>query len=683
MSIVNVGGSHGSRASVTLSLDDTLECHVFGITDEIAARVMLDDTQTGVGRRKSSGDESTEHAAIPVIVPASFIRAALSPVELRVEVANATVHHARAGAEQSLAWREVARITVHPALGQQLSVAVASLPFALGAWTAVEALAERTMTSRGRMALDVAVALGCVAPMAAALRARLAGVSRWRTIALWSLVTLLLALPTTLLTELVDNRSGAELTVQERIRIPPGVSRWLPAELDDHRVALESRGLILEEDGVLGPCMPSPSADRGPSWLPLRRLRLYRRQSLHAMARGVLSSIGVDERAACDARASSPSVCCVPISSNVAAEADPRAIRSPGMQPGVTRTVRVRPESDAALSFEPRYLGAATVRVLAWHGLALRGAQRNTGVVHMSWTASAPLRTLLIDGFSNDADRHFDVTLERGTALRVTCPSTTDTVHLVIAPSDAIASLGMAGVQYPLATDQPTVLCSTPSGQAKVELRRGAELSLPSPWPLPFNTTSVEVIERGGERNISVGTAYCPERVGSHFSLVSVDAPAYPSIRTLYHFSEESIGKTLWVSDRRDDNRVFLCVPSARSAVPSDDTARTPQVDPLLRSPHVTIIPWMSDTPVHAALERRDRWRLTPSSEFPRVQCCTLFESNEVRRCPALAPGDRLVRRNNLSHPQCSAVFRVEYAVKPTPRDTRTQRREPHWRWGF
>jgi hypothetical protein len=571
---VRVGGSYGTRASLTLANNAPLELSVFGVTDEVAARVLLGDTQIGVGKRRSSEENPAESAqSIVVSALASDIHRSLVPIELVVELGTAPVQHARVGADASITWREVARVTVHPERAHLACQLAAIAPLTMGGWALIETLSQLGLTSRGRLALDVLVMAASVVPMAHATRARARGVSQWKLARTLSAATVALALPAMLAEQPVDNRTDQTITVGG-VSIPGGVSRWLPREFEAHRAALEGQRFIVTRQSQRYPCVAreDEQSARRPLTKQLEPWHIARGGYLRALDRGSVGVLPTGERSICDGRVSSESICCV-LTGEGATDPSVGDIPIPTRQREVQRTMRLRWRPNGT-PLDAEGLGNNTFTVFAWHELAMRGATRTLRELESHWVAAPAVRELALDGFAPDVERRVTLLLDDQQPLEVRCPVATASGHLLRATDPALHALIVDNTRYPLSTQQPTVVCAS-GGELKLVLSGGAtDRTLRNPWALPFAARLVTIVEQQGDREVTLGRAQCPVDAGRHISVVALRTRGFDAIERIEHFPSRDIGGTLWDSPADQASaRAFLCVASDRLAVLPGESA--------------------------------------------------------------------------------------------------------------
>jgi hypothetical protein len=655
MSTTKVGGSFGAHAKIALAERATLECEVHGITDEDAARVLLDDTQVGVARRVS------DRATITVKVPASFLGDTLSPVNLRVEVGRSRLVHGRSGAEQALEWTAVATITVQPERAFVVSFVAASAPMALSGWVLVDVLSGPSQSSHARLMVDAAtVAVACV-PMVAAVAAKAAGASKWPRVRALSVLATALVLGSSLSSVAVDNRTGAALTLSGGARLATGVSRWLPFEPAARRSELESRAEVLtdrDERACVSPLGARPLSSR--LW---PGLRVIARGGM-SVSRSALQRMGIVEGDLCDRATSEGEQCCV------------RPERAESVLP-------MRSEPGTALRGEWRLhmssagdpltgagFGTHLVGIRAWHGLALSGAQRTVGRVEARWSSAQPQRALTLNGFSADAPREVSLSIADGPSLSASCPSTTDTIHAIRAIHRSLRSITVDGNRVDLRVNQPSFLCATNAPQrVSISLEPTPAGATEPPWAamghwaLPTPRATVDVYERTGGRELHLGTAHCPVEHTRNLSVVPVQLAGLGQVARIEQHPAGGRSSPRWTAGTNAPSQwAFLCVPSA----PGDAPASAPTVDSRAMDFRVHTV---GDGPtLHGRLFTGERWtiRHDPSPLAELARCCFDPATNILITCPEIHRYQRFVQRGDSVPADCGSVWRVEWVRRPT-----------------
>ncbi|MBL8685610.1 MAG: hypothetical protein JNK05_40915 [Myxococcales bacterium] len=661
---MKVGGSFGAKTTLTLTANAPLELFVYGVTDEVAARVLLGDTQIGVGKRRSSSEESDNAEQwIAVNVLATEIHRSLHPIELTVELGKAPIQHARTGAEQSFEWREVARVCVHPALAHTASQLVAAVPLAAGAWALTESLSNIGLSSVGRTALDVLVMAASIAPIALASRDRFRGVSRFPRSCGLSVLCAALGVTAMMLEQTVDNRVDAPIVVGNTI-VPKGSSRWLPGEFELRQGAIERQNYIVDRASRQRPCVARRDDTTPKPWL-FEPWYIARGSSLRVVDRNLIGALPTSERSFCDGRVSSDSICCVETGEG-SGDQSVGAISIPTRQREVQRNVRVR-WRPATTPLDVEGLGSNTFTVFAWHGLAMRGAARLLRDVESHWLAEPAVRELALDGFSPEAERNVIVTLTSGPSVDVRCPVASSTAHLVRATTPSVRALVVGATRYALSTQRPTLICAA-NGDLKLvlsESERHDELF--TPYALPFSAPFVTIVERQGENEVTIGRAHCPPDAGRYVSVLSVRTIGFEAIERVEQFPWQRRQETLWDSPPdRASARVFFCVATDHRGTPTQESVNQLNPPP---SEQLRVVQRGSRAMETGMLYRARLYSLIRASHsMPDAQCCYDPYTGITGVCRRTRFGRRSVLEAGSIPTQCPQALALSLSQQPLAR---------------
>ncbi len=689
MSNVRVGGEFGARASVTAAEDEPVVFSVHGVTDEVAARVLLGDVQVGVGRRDAKSEGS---GAIDVTVPKGFVANTMEEQLVHVELGRAPVQHGRSGAEVSLQWTNVAEVTVVPAKAHAASRLVAVAPLVIAGSVIVEALSTWAQTSRGRLALDGLTVLLSCAPLAYAERNARREKPRWTRARLLSLATVAVVMPLAWSGVAVDNQSRVAQQV-DGVTIPPGLSRWLPFELEQKRDAIARSGLALEPMTVQRSCvLPSRARPWSASLVP--GLRVYRREEFRAVERGALARLGQSNETLCGQRSNNERDCCLRMQGATPNEATPSGATASESAPNATFVVRnahrnptpTAPAREVHVRWRPDEvplstagLGEGSLRALAWHGLSMRGARRDLGDVEMRWSPGTAVRELELDGFDSTAPRRVEFALDEGVTVTADCSPTATTVHVVRERTGSLQSFALDGRRWQMNGDQPAAVCVDSDTRA-VSLtfaeRVPGRPETPAwralgAWPMPVSTRTVRVFATQGRREIFLGTAHCPALSTRHYSVRPVHLQALGSVNEIHHHPAGARSALRWQSAPDAPSEwAFLCVATAPGEVPSSEPALGAGIDEFTGAADFRVLPRdpapgtaIAPPAFHATLDvARERWSLSRSdAPLPTLaHCCRLNGTGELRTCPADGRQWRMSRTDEVSPQDCSGVYRLE-----------------------
>lgn len=567
MSIAKVGGPFGAHTTITLDARDTLECEVHGISDERAARLMHGDTQVAVSQKPS------DFGFMLLSVPASFLGDSVESTELRVELGRERVAaHARSTAESALDWSAVGSITVHSSRAFSLGFLSASAPMLLATVVLGELSNGPAQASRARFAVDLLTLVVSVGPLLFAARAKVRGTPKVQQTHALSAIASALVIASTVSNVQVENRTGHEVAVRgERLAI--GRSRWLPFEVGAQTSALGAELEVLRSD-ERRVCVAPPSA-RDLSTRLFSQLRVAPR-AMRTISRTALRQYGLSDSALCDRLLSEGDECCVR-PERVASPQPMSAEMSGGAQASWTlRSASTAPTLDLAA------IGPRNLQIYGWNGIYLSEAIRALPAIEGRWRAPSPAAQLLVRGFAVDRPRELRVVLADHRALDVQCPSTTEAVHVLRAQHAAQLALTFNGERVALATSGASVLCAgSMAHDLAVTVDHGVDRPSAEPlwttmerWSLPVHSLVVEVRERRGAQELTLGHARCPVERARQFKLVPVKMEGFARPTMILQLNSDFGTTERWSpTSNMPAHWAWLCVEADENDRPRDTPA--------------------------------------------------------------------------------------------------------------
>lgn len=567
MSTAKIGGPFGTHATITLDARDALECEVHGISDEVAARLLLGDTQVAVCRKPS------DFGFMLLTVPASFLGDSVESVELRVELGRERlVAHARSTAESAIDWSAAGSITVHSARAFSLGFLSASAPMLLATVVLGELSYGPAQASRARFAVDLLTLAVSVGPLVFAARTKLRGTPNVRKTNALSAAASALVIASTVANVQVENRTGHEVSLRGE-RLAVGRSRWLPFEVRAQTSALAPELEVLRGD-ERRVCVAEPSA-RDLSTRLFSQLRVAPR-GMRTISRTALRQYGLSDSALCDRLLSDGDQCCAR-PERVAMPQPMSAELSGGAQASWTlRSASTAPTLDLSA------IGPRNLQIYGWNGLYLSEAIRALPAIEGRWRAPASATQLLVRGFAIDRPRELRVVLADQRSLDVQCPSTTEAVHVLRAQHPAQLALAFNGERVSLSARGASVLCAgAMAHDLTVTVDHGVDRPSAEPlwttmerWSLPVHSLLVEVRERRGEQEITLGRARCPVERARQFKLVPVRMEGFAQPTMILQLNSDYGTTERWSpTQHMPSTWAWLCVEADENDRPRDTPA--------------------------------------------------------------------------------------------------------------